>query len=91
MDLDDFHLAMKELKLVGARLELEDAPLPGFKRVKGVTIEGDHQLLLRIIDGDITEVVKLHKSSPRRMDPQGAKDRGWGTSRRVSAPGDAYL
>lgn len=69
MDLDDLYLALKELKLVGARLELEDAPLPGFKRVKGVRVDGDHQLLLRIKDGQIVEVVKLHKKSPRRMDP----------------------
>lgn len=69
MWLEDFHLAMKELRLVGARLELEDSPLPGFKKVKGVRVDGEHALLLRIKNEEILEVVKLHKKSPRRMDP----------------------
>ena len=69
MDLSDFHLAMKELRLVGARLQLEDAPIPGFKKVLGVKAEGEYQLVLRIIDDEIVEVLKLHKKNPRKMDP----------------------
>lgn len=69
MDLDDFHLALKELRLVGAKLELEDAALPGFKRVMGVKVDGDHHLLIKLENGELTEVVKLHKKAPRRMDP----------------------
>ena len=71
MDLIDFNLALKEMKLIlGTQLELEPAALPGFQKVRNVKIEGDHQLLIRIKDGKVLEVVKLHRQTPRSIDPE---------------------
>ncbi len=71
MNLEDFNLAMKEMKLIlGTKLELEPAQLPGFQRIKNVVVEGEHQLLLRLNGSEIIEVVKLHRKTPRRIDPE---------------------
>lgn len=71
MDLGDFKLALKEMKLIlGVELELEPAILPGFQKVKNVKVEGDYQLLLRLDGEEVVEVVKLHRKKPRSIDPQ---------------------
>jgi len=71
MELRDFNLAMKEMKLIlGAELETEPAALPGFLKVTNVKVEGEHQLLIRLDGDEITEVVKLHRKTPRKMDPE---------------------
>lgn len=71
MDLVDFQLALKEMKLIlGTELELEPAELPGFQRIKNVEVEGDHQLLLRLEGNEVVEVVKLHRKKPRSIDPE---------------------
>jgi hypothetical protein len=71
MELRDFKLALKEMKLIlGAELTMEPAAIPGFLHVTNVKVEGNHQLLLRIKGDEILEVVKLHRKTPRRMDPE---------------------
>jgi hypothetical protein len=71
MELSDFNLAMKEMKLIlGTELETEPAALPGFLRVKNVKVKGEHQLLIRLDGDEITEVIKLHRRTPRKMDPE---------------------
>jgi len=71
MELRDFKLAMKEMKLIlGTELKMEPGPLPGFLKVTNVKVEGEHQLLIRIKGDEILEVVKLHRKTPRRMDPE---------------------
>jgi hypothetical protein len=71
MYMDEFALALKELAILGVEdIETEPAELPGFLYVKNVKIEGDHKLLLKVVDDVIKEVVLLRKKGPRRIDPE---------------------
>ena len=71
MDMDDFRLALLELQIVGleGELELEPAELPGFKYAKGVKIEGEHKLLVKMDGDELIEVAILRRRGPRVMTP----------------------
>lgn len=76
MDMDDFGLCLKELKLLGVddTIGTKPAALPGFLEVIGVTIERPDQdpawLLIKVDGEEIVEVVVMRKKSPRKMTPE---------------------
>lgn len=76
MDMDDFGLCLKELKLLGVddTVVTKPAVLPGFLEVEGVEIKNTGGepawLLIKLEEGEIEEVVIMRKKSPRKMTPE---------------------
>jgi len=78
MDMEDFELCLKELKLldVDANIDTKAADVPGFLIVTGVAVKWAHtsdpaRLLIKLNgDGEISELILMRRKRPRKMTPE---------------------
>ena len=75
MDLDDFELCLKEMKLLGAdNIKMQAALHPGYMEIDNVGTESKDpfRLLIKMKKDsqDIEDVLLFRRKKPRRMSPE---------------------